>query len=210
MLGVFRKISLPEKGKHVKKRSFCYWPLASYFVFCRVKIQPWERRQLCAGRAGSITNREMCAQDSEGARPFTLVSFTRWTTEAKPALTCSWNALGYTAIYTHKFTVSQVLTVRSYLILCLGQGCQTHFHWGPHRPHNCLQRTKIISGLYKCNCSLTAKELKLHLALWRQPRGWCGPRWKWVWHPWLRVLNLKKIIIRNLYYRKISVREGSI
>ena len=25
--------------------------------------------------------------------------------------------------------------------------------------------------------------LKLHLALWRQPRGWCGPWWKWVWHP---------------------------
>ena len=20
-------------------------------------------------------------------------------------------------------------------------------------------------------------------ALWRQPRGWCGPQWKWVWHP---------------------------
>ena len=26
--------------------------------------------------------------------------------------------------------------------------------------------------------------LKLHLALWRQPRGWCGPQGKWGWHPW--------------------------
>ena len=25
--------------------------------------------------------------------------------------------------------------------------------------------------------------LKWHSALWRQPRGWCGPQWKWVWHP---------------------------
>ena len=28
--------------------------------------------------------------------------------------------------------------------------------------------------------------LKLHLALWRQPWGWCGPWWKWVWYPCLR------------------------
>ena len=25
--------------------------------------------------------------------------------------------------------------------------------------------------------------LKLHLALWKQPWGWCGPWWKWIWHP---------------------------
>ena len=51
----------------------------------------------------------------------------------------------------------------------------------------------VILGLYKCNYSLTVKELKLHLALkelklhlalWRQLGGWCGPRWKWVWHHW--------------------------
>ena len=24
--------------------------------------------------------------------------------------------------------------------------------------------------------------LKLRSALWRQPRGWCGPWWKWLWH----------------------------
>ena len=30
--------------------------------------------------------------------------------------------------------------------------------------------------------------LKWHLALWRQPRGWCGPGWKWVWHPCLKIL----------------------
>ena len=62
--------------------------------------------------------------------------------------------------------------------------CQTHFHWGPHQPCGCLQRAKIILGLYKCNYSLTVKEFKLHSALWRQSQGWCGPRWEWVWHPW--------------------------
>ena len=47
----------------------------------------------------------------------------------------------------------------------LRQGCQTHFHWGPHQPRNCLQRAEIILELYKCNYSLTIKELKLHSAL---------------------------------------------
>ena len=64
----------------------------------------------------------------------------------------------------------------------LKQGCQTHFHWRPHQPHGCLQRTK-------CNFnSLTVKEYlhlyspKVILALWRQQWGWCGPQWKWVGH----------------------------
>ena len=65
----------------------------------------------------------------------------------------------------------------------LKQGCQTHFHWGPHQPHGCLQKAKIILGLYKYNYSLIVKELKLHLFLWRQLQGWSGPWWKWVWHP---------------------------
>ena len=30
--------------------------------------------------------------------------------------------------------------------------------------------------------------LKLHLALWKQPRGCCGPPWKWVRHPCFKVL----------------------
>ena len=33
--------------------------------------------------------------------------------------------------------------------------------------------------------------LKLHSALWRQLRGWCGPRWKWVWHPNVKASKLK-------------------
>ena len=37
------------------------------------------------------------------------------------------------------------------------QGCQTHFHQGPHQPHSCLQRAVIILGLYQCNYSLTVK-----------------------------------------------------
>lgn len=32
--------------------------------------------------------------------------------------------------------------------------------------------------------------LKLHSGLWRQPWGWRGPRWKWVWHPWVKVMSL--------------------
>ena len=48
--------------------------------------------------------------------------------------------------------------------------------------------SEIILGIYKCNYSLTVKELKLHSAFWRQIWGWCGPQWKWVWHPWSRVL----------------------
>ena len=68
------------------------------------------------------------------------------------------------------------------LLVPLEQGSQAHFHWGPHQPCGGLQRAKIILGLYKCNYSLTVKELKLHPALWRQPQSWCGPWWKWVRH----------------------------
>ena len=66
----------------------------------------------------------------------------------------------------------------------LEQGCQTHLHRGPHQLCGCLQRSDTILGLYKCSYSLTVKEWKLHSALWRQLRGWCGPWWKWVWHLW--------------------------
>ena len=44
------------------------------------------------------------------------------------------------------------------------QGCQTHFCRGPHQLCSCLQRAEIILGLYKCNYSLTVKELKLRSA----------------------------------------------
>ena len=27
-------------------------------------------------------------------------------------------------------------------LLSLGQGCQTHFHWGPHQPVSCIQRAE--------------------------------------------------------------------
>ena len=76
------------------------------------------------------------------------------------------------------------LFILSFMSLALGQGCPTNSHWGPHQPLGCLQRVKIILGLYKSNCSLTLKELKLHSALWKQPRGWSGPQWKRVWHSW--------------------------
>ena len=60
-------------------------------------------------------------------------------------------------------------------LVAVKQGCQTHFHQGPHQPRGCLQRAEIILGLCKCNYSLTVKELKLHSALWRQLWSWCGP-----------------------------------
>ena len=37
--------------------------------------------------------------------------------------------------------------------------------------------------------------LKLHSALWRQPRGWCGPWWKWVWHPWCNRTALRGFLV---------------
>ena len=66
-------------------------------------------------------------------------------------------------VYTSQFGVAtfQVLSGQ----MCLMQGCQAHFHRGPHQPRDCLQRVEIILGLYECNYSLTVKELKLHSAL---------------------------------------------
>ena len=64
------------------------------------------------------------------------------------------------------------------------------FSWGPHQPRSCLQRAEIILGLYKCNYSLTVKELKLRSALWRQLQGGHGPQWKWAWHPCSKGLGI--------------------
>ena len=44
-------------------------------------------------------------------------------------------------------------------MLVLKQGCQIHFHRRPRQPRGCLQRAEIILGLYKCNYSLTVKEV---------------------------------------------------
>ena len=41
-------------------------------------------------------------------------------------------------------------------------GASNSFSLRPHQPHVCLQRAEIILGLYKCNYSLTVKQLKLH------------------------------------------------
>ena len=62
-------------------------------------------------------------------------------------------------------------------------GVSNSFSLGPCQPRSYRQRAEIILGLYKSNYSSAAKELKLHSALWRQPRGWCGPGWKWVRPP---------------------------
>ena len=77
------------------------------------------------------------------------------------------------------YWLQQLLFYSSALSIALplnSKGCQTHFHQGPHQPGGCLQRAKIISRLCKCKYSLIVKEMKLHLALWMQLQGWCGPR----------------------------------
>ena len=81
-------------------------------------------------------------------------------------------------------------------------GVSNSLSLGPHQSHSCLRRAEIILGLYKCNYSLTGKELKLHSALWRQLWGWCGPLWKWAWHPYPR-------FILDLRYRKAESSTNS-
>ena len=44
------------------------------------------------------------------------------------------------------------------------------------------QQRRAPTSLLRSSCIYTV--LKLHLALWRQPWGWCGSWWKWFWHPW--------------------------
>ena len=55
-------------------------------------------------------------------------------------------------------------TLNPEFLIPLVQGCQIHFHWGPHQPRGCLQRAERILGLYRCHYSLTVKELKLPVA----------------------------------------------
>ena len=64
-------------------------------------------------------------------------------------------------VFEWEFTDEQGMEMR--MIYMVMQGCQTHFHWGPHQPCSCLQRAEIILGPYKCNYSLIVKGLKLHL-----------------------------------------------
>ena len=81
--------------------------------------------------------------------------------------------------------------------------CQTHFHWRPYQSHGWLQKAEVILRLYKCNYSLTIKELKLHSALWRQPQGWCDPQWKWVWHPCPVRMNYWFINVDGAQFRQL-------
>ena len=79
----------------------------------------------------------------------------------------------------------------SHYFLCLSYA-SLQMHWSklPKTGVSNSFSLNVILGLYKCNYSLTVKELKLHWALWRQPWGWYGPQWKWFWHPSLK----------NIYY----------
>ena len=51
------------------------------------------------------------------------------------------------------------------------------------RPAPCFYPAAALSSLPLVKGSYMYTVLKLHSALWRQPRGWCGPQRKWVWHP---------------------------
>ena len=57
------------------------------------------------------------------------------------------------------------------LHLVLSAGCLVSPRWQCWAPCPELRSSYIYTVL------------KLHSAFWRQPWGWCGPRWKWVWHP---------------------------
>ena len=67
----------------------------------------------------------------------------------------------------------------------LDQSCQTHFHRGPRQPRGCLQRAECRAPCPYLRSSYIYTVLKLHWAFSGWPRGWCDPRWRWVWHPCL-------------------------
>ena len=75
-----------------------------------------------------------------------------------------------------------------------GQGCHTHFHWGPHHLPGSLQRAKITLGLYKCNYPLTAQESKWHFLYIIEKKGkeikWSESYWQ-IWRLENRPHNLR-------------------
>ena len=85
------------------------------------------------------------------------------------------NSLGKKVLFFAFLFKGAHVNVNNSYIHSVEQGCQTHFHLGPHQPCGCLQRAEIILGLYKCNYSLTVKESKLHSALCRQLQGLIWP-----------------------------------
>ena len=72
-------------------------------------------------------------------------------------------ALGIPLNRTEPFMGSNLVHSQGQTQILLEQGCQTHFHQGPHQPRGCLPRVNVILGLCKCNCSLAiGKELSWH------------------------------------------------
>ena len=59
------------------------------------------------------------------------------------------------AEYGHK-TEEEVKAMKSEIMENVKQGCQTHFHQGPHQPHSCLQRAE-------CNFNSLTVRGQLHL-----------------------------------------------
>ena len=58
---------------------------------------------------------------------------------------------------------------------------------------SCFYPAAVLSSHLNVKGSYIYTVLKLHSALWRQPWGWCGPWWKWVWHPCLGGCFMKLI-----------------
>ena len=47
----------------------------------------------------------------------------------------------------------------------------------------------------------------MHSALWRQQQGWCGPWWKWVWHPCSSLIWFAGLVAR-IFFSFISSRDS--
>ena len=76
---------------------------------------------------------------------------------------------------------------------------QTQGPWAKFGPPPCFYPAAAPSSCLTVRSSYIYTVLKLHSVLWRQPQGWYGPWWKWVWHPWYR----HSINIRYYFYCNI-------
>ena len=103
------------------------------------------------------------------------------------------NHHNWPTVYTGNFPLSIPQRYNGHLLLWLcpeAQVANTRPTGQTHPPLCFIQLALCFSPVAAPISRLTVKGsyiytvLKLHLALWRQPRSCCGPWWKWVWHPW--------------------------
>ena len=66
-------------------------------------------------------------------------------------------------------------------------------------PTPCLYPAAAPSSLPLVEEYYIFTALKLHSALWGPLQSWCGPWWKWVWHPWLtHIYQFIKDMIKDI------------